>query len=210
MFGKLPAPQLPQLSSIQLLHLRAQQHVAHANASSASFPAAASILNSHAPLGGGPTQPRLQAGGVQPQPLALDLTPSWGFPQLPADLQPPPFGGAHSLGQGGMSQPHSVKHDPPHGPPKTQHVYTPTGLRPGADETMHALLARLSQERNANLALPSLSAAAPPTPTHACSLSPPPAAPSPPACGLASLTLVDGRAAHATLASPSLHHQPHR
>lgn len=65
MFGGLPAQQLPKLSSIQLLHLRAQQHMAHANASSAALSASLSSANSQAPLGGRPlTQAHLQRGSL--------------------------------------------------------------------------------------------------------------------------------------------------
>ena len=69
MFGSLSTQQLPQqsprLSSIQLLHLRAQQHMAHANTPSAALSASVSSANSQAPLGEPPTQTHLQSGSLQ-------------------------------------------------------------------------------------------------------------------------------------------------
>lgn len=214
MFGKLPPQQLPQLSSIQLLHLRAQQHIAQANASPTPVSASVGGANSQAALSGPRTQTHSQPKQL-PQLLAapspsLDLAPPstspMGLtPQPPGDPLPPQWGSVHSSRLVGRSRP------PGHDAGFSQFVYAPAGTRPHTDEAMQALLDRLSQERTAKPALPS------PTPPAAAP-TPPAAAPAPllapqppPPSGLASLTLMDGMAAQQCMASSlSQHQQPHR
>ena len=134
---------LPQLSSIQLLELRAQQHMAHAGASLTSWPAA--VSQSHG-------QP-LQAWG--------SLSPTGACPQ-------PQGGPAPWMVVRGFSRPEQVSAQSACGRQQgdsskgsaVQPVYAPAGIRAGQD-TMQALLSRLRQERSASLAVQATPAAAP-------------------------------------------------
>lgn len=212
-----------RLSSIQLLHLRARQHMAHADASSAAFSASPSSANKPTSLGGFPTQTHLQPGGVlqsQPECSGSHELPSQsprGLPsQPPGAPQPPQWGGLDSPCPVGSEAGTSQHVYAPAGTAGTagtsQHVYAPAGTRP-QDAAMHALLARLTQERNASAVLPSLPlAAADPQPTPAAVPASPHSAPAPPAAppdpGLACLTLLDGVAKHIGVSSSLSQQQP--
>ena len=196
-----------RLSSIQLLHARARQHMAHADASSAVFSASTTTANKPPSLSGVPTQTPLQPGRVvQPQPECsgsheLPSQSPRGLPcQPPGDPGPSQWGGPHaSLPVGSEAG-------------ASQYVYAPAGTRP-QDAAMQALLARLTQERSASAMLPSLpSIAADPQPTPAAVPASPHSAPAPPAAppdpGLASLTLLDGVAKHTGVSSSLSQQQP--
>ena len=86
MFGDAPTQSLPQLSSIQLLQLRAQQHMANADASSASLPAAPIHPHSQAGLQG--LTPQLPSGSQTDPPSQV-----LGAASAPTGGPPPPQAG---------------------------------------------------------------------------------------------------------------------
>lgn len=94
LFSNMPTQQHPQLSSIQLLHLRAQQHLAAASFPPAASQAAASNANAHSPMD--EAQPHPQAGVLLGS-RSNDFLP-WGVMQPLEDPQPPQSGSAPPLG----------------------------------------------------------------------------------------------------------------
>lgn len=144
--GSMFAQQSPQLSSIQLLHLRARQHMANADVSSASLPAAPSHPQCQADVGSWTPQAPSGAHTDRPSRLLGSAGPQSGQPPpLRAAPNPPEHVGIESSPSAGLSQAHG----------SVQHVYAPAGARSGADGTLQDLLARLWHQSNSNHLLPS-------------------------------------------------------